>query len=201
MPNIKRDIRGKRYGILVAIRPTEKRLRRNVVWLCECDCGNTHEAIIADLERSHVQSCGCHNHRKASLTWNHPLYSVWNNMKARCYRPTLKGYENYGGRGIKVCDRWLESFENFIEDMGRRPEGTTIDRIDNDGNYEPSNCRWATYAEQNRNYSKTKLSEDKVREIRKLLKEGVKNKTLAEEYGVTPSVISLIKHNKIWRGI
>ena len=77
-------------------------------------------------------------------------------MKMRCYNEKSSGYKYYGGRGIQICDRWLESYENFLADMGERPEGLSIDRIENDGNYEPSNCRWATVLEQNRNKRKRK---------------------------------------------
>lgn len=85
-----------------------------------------------------------------------PEYVAWVDMKRRCYQPSRPFYKDYGGRGISVCPRWLESFDNFLEDMGNRPKGMTLDRIDNDGNYEPSNCRWISIKEQNRNRRNTR---------------------------------------------
>lgn len=88
---------------------------------------------------------------KADGRRKHELYNTWNSMIQRCYNPNHKAYKYYGGRGVKVCDSWLSSFWNFVEDMGEKQEGYTLDRMDNDGNYEPSNCKWSTKSEQSRN--------------------------------------------------
>ena len=106
----------------------------------------------------------------------HPLYQVWQGMKARCYNPNNKHYPNYGGRGIKVCDRWINNFNQFIADMGNRPKGYTIDRIDNNSNYTPQNCKWSSKKEQQRNRRITKH----------IIIEGVKHLVceLAEKYGL-----------------
>lgn len=122
-----------------------------------CTCGNYFISIIDSVKRGSTRSCGCLNDKARKETGKkkktHGMsktlaYSRWTRMKGRCYNTDNKDYPEYGGRGIKVCDRWLNSFENFLEDMGECPEEMSLDRTDVNGDYEPSNCRWATDAEQ-----------------------------------------------------
>lgn len=129
-------------------------------WLCQCDCGTRKIVLIGNLRSGGTQSCGCmriekaervrHGHTSKGHGRQTPTYGSWHAMNSRCRNPKATGYERYGGIGVTICDRWLV-FETFLADMGERPEGTTLDRIDNDGNYEPGNCRWATYKQQAEN--------------------------------------------------
>ena len=121
-------------------------------WLCVCDCGTFRPVSSSSLvghtstRCTHHPSVIIHGHSRRG---NKSIeYQTWNNMIERCYHPSHVGYQYYGARGIKVCDRWRNSFQSFLEDMGPKPKGLSLDRINNDGNYEPSNCRWATQAEQ-----------------------------------------------------
>lgn len=143
-------------------RTTNKTIR--YYWLCKCDCGNEKVILEYNITSGNIKSCGClHKNPTHCITHGKtksPEYSVWKGIKRRCYDTKFKHYDSYGGRGISVCDRWLESFENFLEDMGERPSNQhSIERRNNDGNYCKENCYWATKKEQGNNRRSNRLIE------------------------------------------
>lgn len=171
---MKFDITGKRFENLLVLgvhsNGAKGKMRK---WLCLCDCGNKIAVVTGNLTSGNTKSCGCrkaeknktnrlkHGHARRK-EWgygeNTGEYTSWMAAKARCNNPDHHAYHNYGGRGIRMCDEWSVSFEAFLKHMGPRGDGLSLDRYpNNDGNYEPGNCRWATRTEQARNRRKRKL--------------------------------------------
>ena len=157
-----KDIQGKKFNLLY-VKEYAGIKKKNAYWLCECDCGKSKVLQGSDVSSGRRMSCGCY-YRTRLVKHGHTIggesseYLAWCNMKTRCYYKEYNQYYRYGGRGIKVCDRWLDSFENFLFDMGKKPSPKhSLDRIDNDGNYEPSNCRWSTPKQQIRNSNIVRL--------------------------------------------
>jgi hypothetical protein len=176
------DLTGQRFGRLLVKRLAGVDKSRDTRWECICDCGNTLTVTSSHLMLGHTKSCGCFRvevsrkwgesrkgisvnfvHGHSSSSRGSPrgsrTYSAWKAMRERCSNPKHQKYGYYGGRGISVCERW-DSFVNFLFDMGECPPGLTIERVNNGGNYEPSNCKWATRSEQIRNQRRPEKKRD-----------------------------------------
>lgn len=165
-----KNMSGLKFGRLTVIDRTENTVQGQAQWNCICECGKIIKARGFCLRSGHTKSCGCLSvDVSTKLNTSHGMsntkeYSTWQSIKYRCYNEKSEYYEIYGGRGIVVCDRWLESFKNFYEDMGDAPtEDHQIDRINTNGNYEPDNCRWVTSQQnsQNRRNKSNSLSKYK----------------------------------------
>ena len=200
---------GQRFGRLTVVRQSDvpRRLWKRY-WVCRCDCGGESTVATDSLRSGNTGSCGCmrreiaarmktrHGHaRRRGLSGT---YVSWYAMKDRCLNPNHSSYANYGGRGVRVCERWL-AFEGFLADMGERPSGTSIDRLDSNGGYKPGNCRWADAKTQGRNRRTVKLSAAIASEIRALLAMGTDGPTLAARFNVSVSLVRAIRKEEVWQ--
>lgn len=188
---------GRMYGARTVV--DRVRVDGALRWVCRCACGKLSYVETRSLVSRPTYSCGCVRVEKMKLrNTTHgmtktPEYAAWDSLRQRCKNKTSSAYKDYGGRGIKVCDRWLHSFENFYSDMGPRPSSShSIDRVDNNGDYTPDNCRWATTKEQGGN-KRRRISEDVVKAIvHEHVNEGTSGNKLAKKYGVSSPTASKI---------
>lgn len=198
-----RDLTGHRFGRLVALERIAGTKNRHSRWRCRCDCGAEAEVSISNLSRGQTRSCGClyreetgnrfRTHGQSSSS----TYGSWQMMWSRCTNPNFPGWRWYGGLGVLVCERW-QNFVLFLADMGERPAGLTIERVDANGNYEPSNCVWATRRTQRRNQRRKKLDAAGVAEIKRRLRSGERPMDIARSVGVNSSMIGHIKSGRAW---
>ena len=213
MPRRPKNLTGQRFGHWVALSRTEPSATGHTSWLCRCDCGTEKIVRQENLTNGRSQSCGC-----AALeqprNWAHPgdgrwkprnrdvtrtppyqrAYHSWYNARRRTTNPQDPGWANYGARGIRICDRWGDretGFENFLSDMGEPPPGTTLDRINNDLDYGPDNCRWATPRTQARNRRGVKLTPKKLREMLALHESGTTTAEIAKKLDLSYKTTTL----------
>jgi hypothetical protein len=213
-----RQLVGERFGMLLVVGPAGFAKGR-ALWRCVCDCGATDVVAIGNvLQQGNKKSCGCatgamvraakrrHGQAGAQRT---KVYQCWKGIKQRCINPKQAAWRNYGGRGIKVCDRWLNSFEAFYADVRDPPgPGLSLDRIDNDGNYEPGNVRWATRSQQQKNARFDKFQGERngramitAEDVRFIRASSAKRAVLAEMFGLAPTHISGIRSGRHWRSV
>ncbi len=202
-----KDLTGKRIGHLVVLYRAPNQIRKGrtfAYWQCRCDCGAELPFVSSNLNKAVSYgmdwSCGC---REPKLRKNHglfklPEYKSWSAMLQRCTNSNNPDFHHYGGRGITVCDRWND-FSNFLEDMGRRPTPKhTLERKENNGNYEKENCRWATRAEQAHNTRTNVMTEESAAQV-KAMTLHMSLVDIARQFDVSTSCVSHIKQGRSWK--
>jgi hypothetical protein len=206
------DLVGQRFGRLVVVEHAGGIRRRGALWRCLCDCGKITLVCAGDLKKKRdtgdsTVSCGCWRKQRAKLDstshgmTNTPEFRAWTSMRQRCSNPSHLSWHRYGGRGIKVCEAWMGSFEAFFEHVGPRPTPKhSLDRFpNNNGNYEPGNVRWATSKEQAANRSNSKLSDLDVKFVRLWRSRGYKVKDIAAVFDANPAYVGAICNDHIRR--
>lgn len=204
------DLMGRTFGRWVVLRLARKGTHKTPsYWLCKCACGNKKTVAGKSLKSGYSKSCGCLKNEFTSRRFSThglsrtPEYSSWKNMVNRCNNPRTLNYHRYGGRGIKICDRWNPvvggTFENFLEDMRQKPSPQhTIEREDGNGNYEPSNCKWVTRADQAHNTSRVKLDMAAAVAIRQMSKAGASNRMIATHFGISYQTARRVVSGERW---
>lgn len=195
------DLKNKVFGRLLVLKKGETK-RGRAYWICRCECGKQTSVLAYYLKTTHTQSCGCLKNLSHTLKHgfckgqrNKPEYESWNKAKRRCFNKSDKAYLRYGGRGITMSEKWSKDFLEFYKDMGQKPNGSSLDRINNNGNYEPGNCRWATPKEQSRN-RRNVFSKNDLENIRVLISKNFRVKDIAEIFNKSESAIYRIKNGK-----
>lgn len=203
--SVNHPIIGQRFGKLRVLSFHHTAANRVAYFLTQCECGGEKITSISRLRNGSARSCGClARSQVAALKRTHGMtnsreFTSWKDARARCSRKTRPEYPHYGGRGIRVCDAWNASFEQFYRDMGPCPDGMTLERMNVNGNYEPGNCVWASPAIQARNKRNSKLRQADVDEIRRLYDGGTPRTLIAQQFDISPAYVGSIAQFKVWK--